>query len=502
MRVVVTIAIVAAVYLLRLDPYAGLLLDDAWYMVLGKSLSMGEGFRLISSSAAPIMPSVPPGFPALLSIVFRLSPSYPDNVWLLKAVSIVAMAGVGAACWYDFTRHRQVPRDQALWMAAAVVLVPAFVFLATSTVMAEGVFTLAQLLTVIAAERAMRGGAADARGPITAGILAAATTLVRTAGLAAVVASLVYFLLNRRWRQAAVFAVTVAAFLLPWQLYATANAPTQEERLAHGGTIAFSYEQLIAMERPGAVDTSVSSERFLLRGARNLGDMVTRDIGAVFLPVLFRGPAESGEEVISVGRPGRGSMGGAMGTMIISGIVAAVMLAGVARTSAWGSLPALLVAASIAMVATVGSQTIRYVVPLAPFLVLFLWRGVWHPPAARILLLTVLGFQAIDHVGFLRARATSTPYWIADARDIEEVLDWMSANLTEPGSMVSSNPGLVYLRTGRKGVALAFPDRNLERWKQSGIRYVAALRSTDSWAGAKAGKVLLQTKGRLWIVEM
>ena len=56
------------------------------------------------------------------------------------------MVGVGVACWIDFTRHRERRRTrQALSLVAAIVLTPAFVFLATSTVMAECVFTLAQL---------------------------------------------------------------------------------------------------------------------------------------------------------------------------------------------------------------------------------------------------------------------------------------------------------------------------------------------------------------------
>ena len=32
----------AAIYLLRIDSVAGLILDDAWYMVLGKSLAVEQ----------------------------------------------------------------------------------------------------------------------------------------------------------------------------------------------------------------------------------------------------------------------------------------------------------------------------------------------------------------------------------------------------------------------------------------------------------------------------
>lgn len=504
MKVVVTIAVVVvivAVYLLRVDPYAGLMVDDAWYMVLGKGLSLGEGFRLVSSSASPIVPSVPPGFPALLAIVFWMSPSYPGNVVLLKAVSLIAMAGVGVACWFDFTRNRNVPRDQALWMAAAVVLTPALVFLATSAVMAEGVFTLAQLLAVIAVERAIRRDPADARPPIVGGVLAAVAVLMRTAGLAAVAASLAYFLVNRRWRQAAVFAVTVGVLLLPWQAYSRVNAPTMDERIAHGGTIAYSYGQLIAMERIGAVGTVVSGEGFVLRGVTNIADMLTRDIGAVVLPVLYRGPSESGQEVMSVGSAGRGSMGTATGTMIVSAVLVLIMLVGVYRSSAWLSLPVLLIAASLVMFSTVSSLTIRYVVPLAPFLLWLLWLGLGRASMARIAVLVVVGFQLMDHTLYIREKFTGTPQWIGEAREVDDVLTWMENTLHEDGPVASTNPGLVFLRTGRKGIASVRPELNWERWKSSGVRYVAALQLVEIPSRQRNARVMFHN-GRLWVVQM
>jgi hypothetical protein len=499
---IVLAAIASVIYVLRLDPYAGLLFDDAWYIVLGKALAGGDGFRMISSSAAPIMPTVPPGFPALLAIVFAVAPSYPGNLILLKAVSIAAMAGVGVACWIDLSRYRAVPPAQSMWMAFAVVLTPSFVFLATSTVMAEGVFTLAQLVTVMAVERAVRRDQAEWRGPTAAGVIGALTVLIRTAGVAVLAASVAYLVLQRRWRQAAIFALTAAACLLPWELYARANAPTYEERLAHGGTFAFTYEQLLAMDRPGAADTDVSRDEMAVRVGRNVTDVLLRDVGAAIVPAVYRGPAESGEEVLSVGRPGRGSMGVATGTMVVSGLVCLAVMIGIVRSRAWFSLPALLIGATLAMILPVGALTFRYVVPLVPFLLLFLMRSVAHPSAARILVLTVLGFHLVDHALFLREKATSTPPWTARAGDVEALLVWMSDNLKGSGTVASTNPGLVYLRTGRKGVASAAPDENWERWKKDGVRYVAALRWTSLPPRQRQARLLFQTKGLLWVVEM
>ena len=42
--------IAVAIYALRLDDAAGLIVDDAWYILLAKALAGGDGYRLISSA--------------------------------------------------------------------------------------------------------------------------------------------------------------------------------------------------------------------------------------------------------------------------------------------------------------------------------------------------------------------------------------------------------------------------------------------------------------------
>jgi hypothetical protein len=93
----------------------------------------------------------------LLSIVSLVAPEFPANVYLLKGISVIAMAGVGVACFRDFTQ-RSLQAPLAAGLAIAVVSTPAFVFLATSTVMSECVFTLSLLVTLLLVERSLRMG--------------------------------------------------------------------------------------------------------------------------------------------------------------------------------------------------------------------------------------------------------------------------------------------------------------------------------------------------------
>ena len=175
-----------------------------------------------------------------------------------------------------------------------------------------------------------------------------------------------------------------------------------------------------------------------------------------------------------MGSPGRGSMGGAAGTMVISVIVTAIVVIGIARARAWLSLPVLLIVMTVAMIGAVGSLTFRYVLPLTPYLVLFLWRGISDEMAARLAVMSVLGLHLLDHASYLRARAQGTSDWLIDADEADAVLSWLNTN-AGPGAVAATNPPLVYLRTGRKAIYLIDGDKNWQAWHNEGIRYFVAI---------------------------
>lgn len=149
----IALALCLACYLLRLDGAVGYLLDDAWYVLLAKALAAGQGYSLINSPSPGILPIYPPFFPLVLSPAFRLIPTFPENVWLLKSVSIAAMFGAAFLSYYYFRRYRLTPRPVAALLSTALLLNPALVFLATSTVMSECFFTALQLLAAVLVER-------------------------------------------------------------------------------------------------------------------------------------------------------------------------------------------------------------------------------------------------------------------------------------------------------------------------------------------------------------
>ena len=518
------------VYVLRLDRVVGLVVDDAWYVLLGQALARGDGYRLISSAATPIMPVVPPGFPAILSIVFRFSPEFPQNMLLLKSVSIAAMMGVGLLSYRYFVECRPVPWQLGIGISVATILTPGFVFLATSTVMAESVFTLGQLLTIIVIERSVRTGD-DARGrraTLIAAVLAAATMLVRSTGVALIVAVVLYLVTERRWRRAVVFAAATSACLLPWTFYARAHEPTSAQRLEHGGAIAYAYSDSIRMRR-AADPTSgqVTLRELPARVGENLVNVFGRDVGGVFVPAFFRGPDESGEEVVALGGQlglTAGSMGSATATMIISFVLSSIALIGyVSAARARLTAAEVLLPISFAMIVAVPFFTFRYVLPLAPFLFFYLVEGIrtstrwferWMTGTrrdpwrlARIVILCIVGLDVYDHAQYIfdahHADRAQRVDWIADAREVDAVLDWMKQNLEQEGAVATTNPALVYLETGRKTLAIDDHPNNWRKWKARGVRYVVSLRPGPLPESSYGYRLLYQSpRRRLWVIEM
>src|SRR5271165_7281842 len=85
-----------ALYVQRLMlPSAGLDQDDGVYLVTAKALATGQGYRIVSLPAPIPQTKYPILFPALLAVVWKVFPQFPDNLFLLKLVPFMA-----ALAWF------------------------------------------------------------------------------------------------------------------------------------------------------------------------------------------------------------------------------------------------------------------------------------------------------------------------------------------------------------------------------------------------------------------
>ena len=501
-----------AIYVLRLNGAAGLMVDDGWYILLAKSLAEGTGYRMISSPFPEVVPLYPPGFSALLSLVFHISPAFPGNVALLKSVSIAAMLGIGFLT-YVYLRGRELSTELAACAALAVVITPAFVFLATSTVMSECVFTLSQLAAVVLIQRSVTES--SRRAPIStiaAGLATAGAVLVRSAGLTIALAIGLWLLKERLWKRAILFGAVVAIGIVPWMLFARANAPTPEQQTTHGGSIVYSYGEQIWMRWAGDPASGTVTVRDIpARIGVNVVDVFARGMGGIFAPSLLRSAAESGEEMVALGGSaglGSGSMGSPFLTMVISSALSTLAFVGFVQTARNHiTVAELLVPISLSMIFLWPFWSFRFVMPLTPYLFFYVITGIRTIAplsAVRIALLCVIGLHVFDHAKYvIAARGEQAPNvsWLVQANDTRAALEWMTTHLDD-GLVATTNPALVHLSTGHKTLSFDRPHEHWNVWRARGVRYVACLLAVELPSESTGYKLLYRGPSGFWVIEL
>ena len=112
----------------------GLFGDDGIYAVVAKSLSEGAGYRLISLPTAPDQTKYPFLYSYILSWLWNLDPNFPDNIGLLKAAN-AAFLTTSFILSYLFYRSRvEGEESEGLLFAALVCINPTVFSLADFTI--------------------------------------------------------------------------------------------------------------------------------------------------------------------------------------------------------------------------------------------------------------------------------------------------------------------------------------------------------------------------------
>ena len=122
----------------------------------------------------------------------------------------------------------------------------------------------------------------------------------------------------------------------------------------------------------------------------------------------------------------------------------------------------------------------------------------------RIAVFTILGLHVVDHVQYVvLSREPSSIEWLADARETDALFAWMRGSVPENSLVASTNPGLVYLRTGLRAIASDNPSLNWRDWRARGVRHMVALRTVELPPRTLDYEVRYTSPRRkLWVVEM
>jgi hypothetical protein len=190
--------------------------DDGIYLITAKALAQGQGYRLTYLPDAPLQTKYPILYPAILAVIWKLWPSFPDNLFLMKWFTLVCGAASIGLSYLYLIRFGYFSRSIAGLSALICATSPMFLYYSTLT-LSEAPFALLAILAMWAFEAQREGAANQETRQLFLGILLALPFLCRTVGVSLVLAGLLiqYF----RGRPLRWMGLGMAAIILPWLMW-------------------------------------------------------------------------------------------------------------------------------------------------------------------------------------------------------------------------------------------------------------------------------------------
>ena len=192
--------------------------DDGVYVALGKSIAQGTGYHSIHLAGAPVQVRYPPGLPLLLAIPWALGGSLSAVRSTIAVLNVLVTAGAAGLIWWIGRRNCQLsPWPLAVCAASPFVLDATIQFynlpLSEPYMVLGWAAALALVFPLLAPNTTGEPRLGRAAG---VGLVLAATTLFRGAGIALVPAILIALGLHRRWPAVAACAACSLIPLAAW----------------------------------------------------------------------------------------------------------------------------------------------------------------------------------------------------------------------------------------------------------------------------------------------
>jgi hypothetical protein len=406
--------------------------DDGMYVILGKAIASGQGYRWIHVPGAPPASHFPPGYPAVLAILWWLFPSFPGNVVVFKLANALFLgaSAIGVACLAR-ARFGMSQFGAALLALTTTLGIPTLTL--TVLVMSEPLFLALLLPTLVYAERVAEAESPRVLDLVLLALLVGVDTLVRTHGITLVGAVAFVLCMRRRFRAAAIFAVVAVATLLPWQLWVSTHAHVVPP------TMQGNYESYGAWFANGLHAEGMDLVRRTV--ARTTSDLVAtfEVLAAPSMPHLVRVSA--------------------FVLLFAVGIVGARVL--------WRRSPvtALFLTLYAAIVIVWPFSPARFFWGIWPLVVLLPVLGVrealtWHPQrvTGRALRYSGIAAGALLACGYgtYNARGYRHQWWSSIprniSRNVQPLLEYVATRTPPNAVLVTEAEATVYLYTGRKTV--------------------------------------------------
>jgi hypothetical protein len=210
---VVALIVFAVALWAQTDALAGVFYDDGIYLVGAKALATGTGYRNIHLPEPFPIVHYPFLYSAMLSLLWRVWPAFPQNLALFALFDAAALAG---AAWVISAHARRIALPS--WLSYGVTIL-GFTAVPMLTIigmrLSEALFLLLAAGAVAVADR----DEVTTRDAGLAGALAGLATLTRSIGIAIIAGVALGLLLRSGPRRALIAGAAAVVFAMPWTLW-------------------------------------------------------------------------------------------------------------------------------------------------------------------------------------------------------------------------------------------------------------------------------------------
>lgn len=410
--------------------------DDGIYVLTAKALAQGQGYRLTFLPNSPFQTKFPILYPALLAIIWKLWPSFPNNLFLMKWLTLFCGAATVGLSYLYLIRFGYFSRSVAGISALVCATSPMFLFFSTET-LSEMPFACLVIITLWFFEAQLEKPDRERYQQFFLGVLLALPFLCRTVGVTLVLAGLlVQYYKGRplRW-----MAIGTTVVMLPWVLWMVAGLGAWN----HDPISGYYTDYLGWWAAMGW--TSVI--RYISYNVLN--------ILRYSITIPFEGFADILESTSSFGL---------FYFILFLGLIIFITLLGKLRT--WRILP-LFIVIYLSLVMLWPWTPYRFLIPILPFLLGYLLDGIisslklgimknWYLFLLGLILLIVPNFNLLYLHGkqasqFHYSRVNlseNPPSWIS----YQEVFQWLKTNSRPDDVIASMEDPMISLYTGRCAV--------------------------------------------------
>lgn len=289
-------------YSITFDPKLFMGGDNVNYFILGKSISLGEGYTNIHLAGNPIGNHFPPGYPFILSVFMRI---FGYSVVTMKIINGVFLF-FSVIISYLVTKQISGSKHMAI-VTTILILFNAHYLYYGSIMMSEIPFSFFSLLSIFLLLKIDLEKKLWTNWYFWGLILVLVLTIyIRTSGVALLGAIVFYFLIKKKFMHGAITFATVALLLLPWQIRShnaggasytnqlLSKNPYNKAEGPAGITDIFdrigdNIMRYMSKEIPNAIFPSYKVEYADADGVTHNGDLVSWILGCTILLLIILG---------------------------------------------------------------------------------------------------------------------------------------------------------------------------------------------------------------------